>query len=149
MKTGIHPTYNMAKVTCSCGVEFEVGSTSETVSVDVCDSCHPFYTGKTDFASTTGRAEIFKAKMEAAAKHKEAAAKKSENTAKSPVKEKELDVTKMTLSELSAAVKGDDENPIKKDRADNGKEVKIVKAANKEEASEEVSEESTEEESAA
>ncbi|HVQ22631.1 MAG TPA: 50S ribosomal protein L31, partial [Candidatus Saccharimonadia bacterium] len=47
MKPDIHPRYHQAKVSCgTCHTTFEVGSTSETLHVDVCSNCHPFYTGK-------------------------------------------------------------------------------------------------------
>ena len=43
----IHPEYhNKIKVTCSCGNTFETGSTEDSLSVEVCSACHPFYTGK-------------------------------------------------------------------------------------------------------
>jgi pyruvate kinase len=49
MKANIHPTYDVITVTCSCGNKFETRSTiaenSKEVHLDVCSSCHPFYTG--------------------------------------------------------------------------------------------------------
>ncbi len=73
MKNDIHPKYNSnVKVTCSCGNAFETGSTVESIHVEVCSACHPFYSGTAKFIDTAGRVDKFKAKME---KAKEFAAK--------------------------------------------------------------------------
>jgi len=64
MKKEIHPTfYNKAKVTCSCGNSFTVGSTRESIKIEVCSACHPFYTGKKKILDTMGRVEKFKQRM--------------------------------------------------------------------------------------
>jgi large subunit ribosomal protein L31 len=62
MKDGIHPEYYRAKVTCVCGNTFEVGSTKKELSVDICSSCHPFFTGKHKLIDTEGRIERFRKK---------------------------------------------------------------------------------------
>lgn len=70
MKTAIHPTwYPEAKVTCACGNVFTTGATVAEIHVDVCSSCHPFYTGQMKFVDTAGRVDAFKAKMAGAVKH--------------------------------------------------------------------------------
>jgi len=67
MKANIHPTYYpTAKVTCSCGVTFEVGATVESIHVEVCSACHPFYTGKQNLVDTAGRVDKFKQRTEKA-----------------------------------------------------------------------------------
>ena len=61
MKKDIHPTYNnKAKVICACGSEFITGSTVEEIHIELCDSCHPFYTGKQKLIDTAGRVDKFK-----------------------------------------------------------------------------------------
>ena len=61
MKPEIHPEYNTVKATCSCGNVIEVGSTlSEDIHLDVCSSCHPFYTGKQKTIDSGGRVERFR-----------------------------------------------------------------------------------------
>lgn len=61
MKKDIHPKYyDKAKVNCSCGASFIVGSTQESINVEVCSACHPFYTGKKKILDTMGRVEKFK-----------------------------------------------------------------------------------------
>jgi len=65
MKTAIHPTYHAkAKVSCACGNAFEVGSTKEEIRVELCNQCHPFYTGQQKFVDTARRVEKFQEKME-------------------------------------------------------------------------------------
>lgn len=67
MKKDIHPTYHsVAKVSCACGAKFVVGSTKPEISVEICDSCHPFYTGKGKLIDIAGRVEKFKARKEKA-----------------------------------------------------------------------------------
>jgi large subunit ribosomal protein L31 len=60
MKTGIHPKYVEATVTCACGNTFTVGSTKPTLRVDICSKCHPFYTGQQRIIDTAGRVERFR-----------------------------------------------------------------------------------------
>jgi len=62
MKSGIHPNYKNVAVTCSCGSTFVTRSTlgKETLHVEVCSSCHPFYTGKQKIVDTAGRVEKFR-----------------------------------------------------------------------------------------
>ena len=62
MKKDIHPNYVDSTVTCACGNKFETQSTKEAISVEVCSSCHPFYTGAKSLASQTGKVERFKQK---------------------------------------------------------------------------------------
>jgi len=75
MKKDIHPQYKTAKVTCSCGNTFEVGSTVDEINVEICSACHPFFTGKEKLMDTAGRVDKFRARQEAAAKFKEAKTK--------------------------------------------------------------------------
>ena len=59
MKDGIHPKYVKCKVTCGCGASFETRSTRPEIAVEICSSCHPFYSGKQKFVDTAGRVERF------------------------------------------------------------------------------------------
>ncbi len=65
MKKDIHPKYNTVAATCTCGNTFTFNSTlgKETIDLDVCSSCHPFYTGKQKQASSGGRVERFSARF--------------------------------------------------------------------------------------
>jgi large subunit ribosomal protein L31 len=61
MKEKIHPKYfNDAKVICSCGNTFITGSTRQTLKVELCSKCHPFFTGEQKVLDTAGRVERFK-----------------------------------------------------------------------------------------
>lgn len=63
MKETGHPQYFQAKVKCNCGNEFVTGSTKETISVEVCSKCHPFYTGSQKMmVEAGGRVEKFNKK---------------------------------------------------------------------------------------
>ena len=59
MKTEIHPNYIEATVHCSCGNEFKTRSTTPELRVELCNECHPFYTGKQKLVDTGGRVERF------------------------------------------------------------------------------------------
>ena len=60
MKPEIHPTYQRAIVQCACGNTFETRSTSESIHVEICARCHPFFTGKQKLVDPAGRVERFR-----------------------------------------------------------------------------------------
>lgn len=62
MKDGIHPEYNDVVIHCACGNKIETRSTRNDISVEICSSCHPFFTGKQKLMDTAGRIEKFKKK---------------------------------------------------------------------------------------
>ena len=62
MKEKIHPVLHDVKVHCACGVEFVTRSTKKELRVEVCSSCHPFYTGKQRLMDAEGRVEKFNRK---------------------------------------------------------------------------------------
>jgi len=62
MKKDIHPPYGKAIVKCACGNTFETASTKKEIHVDICSSCHPYYTGKQKFIDSAGRIEKFNKK---------------------------------------------------------------------------------------
>lgn len=66
MKANIHPAYHQITVTCSCGATFQTGSTKDSLTVDICAKCHPFFTGEMRFVDQLGRVEKFQAKQKAA-----------------------------------------------------------------------------------
>jgi large subunit ribosomal protein L31 len=64
MKKNIHPQYfPNAKVRCACGNVFIVGSTKESMEVEICSKCHPFYTGKEKITDVAGRVEKFRKRL--------------------------------------------------------------------------------------
>jgi large subunit ribosomal protein L31 len=62
MKSGIHPEYVEATVTCGCGNKFVTRSTKKKITVEICSVCHPFFTGKMKYVDTAGRVEKFQRK---------------------------------------------------------------------------------------
>lgn len=105
MKKGIHPEYMECTVRCTCGNTFTTRSTKPELRIDICNACHPFYTGTQKLIDTGGRVQRFANKFgsatemvaarEAAAKAKRAAAaaereaaKKAEREAKAAAKAK-------------------------------------------------------------
>lgn len=62
MKSGIHPDYMEAKVTCSCGETFKTRATVPELKVEICSKCHPFYSGKQKLVDAGGRVERFQRK---------------------------------------------------------------------------------------
>ncbi|MEI6660326.1 MAG: 50S ribosomal protein L31 [bacterium] len=71
MKKDIHPKYNNASmVTCACGANFPVGSTMPSISVEICSSCHPFYTGNEKLLDSAGRVDRFKKRAASSTKSK-------------------------------------------------------------------------------
>ena len=86
MKEGIHPEYVECTVTCSCGNTFKTRSTKPEIRVEICNECHPFYTGQQKFVDTGGRVQRFadkfgSAKDQVAAREAERKAKKAEEAA--------------------------------------------------------------------
>lgn len=62
MKKDIHPKYVDTTVTCSCGNVVQTRSTVETLKVEICSNCHPFFTGKQKLVDSAGRVERFRKK---------------------------------------------------------------------------------------
>ena len=63
MKPDIHPAYYPDAVfRCSCGATRNVGAAKKDIQVEICSSCHPFYTGKDKLVDAAGRVEKFKAR---------------------------------------------------------------------------------------
>lgn len=62
MKPDIHPNYHEVTVVCACGAAFKTGTTKkvDTMKVDICNKCHPFFTGKQKLVDTGGRVDKFK-----------------------------------------------------------------------------------------
>ena len=77
MKTEIHPEYVQTKVVCSCGNTFVTRGTKAEIHVELCNECHPFYTGKQKLVDTGGRVERYKQRQaKTAAAQEQAAAQK-------------------------------------------------------------------------
>jgi large subunit ribosomal protein L31 len=62
MRKEIHPDYKECAVTCACGNTFEIRTTKETMTIDICNECHPFFTGSEKIVDAAGRIDKFKKK---------------------------------------------------------------------------------------
>jgi len=62
MREKIHPKYETTTITCACGNVIETRSTLKDIKVEICSSCHPFFTGKQKLVDTAGRIERFRKK---------------------------------------------------------------------------------------
>jgi large subunit ribosomal protein L31 len=97
MKTDTHPTYfPQATVKCACGNTFTVGSTQQTIDIEVCSACHPIYVGDDSKKMVAGRLEKFRSRQATVATKREAAkatsAKRvSKTTETAPATEKASD----------------------------------------------------------
>lgn len=63
MKKEIHPSYYECTVTCSCGNTFQTSSTKKEMHIEICSSCHPFYTGKQKLVDAGGRVDRFQRRL--------------------------------------------------------------------------------------
>ena len=71
MQADIHPDYHEIKVVCRCGNSFTTRSTQKEIKTDICNACHPFYTGNQKFVDTAGRVEKFNKRFATAKAKKE------------------------------------------------------------------------------
>ena len=103
MKQGIHPEYVECTVRCSCGNTWTTRSTVSSLTVDLCDKCHPFYTGQQKLVDTGGRVQRFADKFggAAAAQLKKAEEAKAAKAAKAA----EAEAARKAAAEAKAAEK--------------------------------------------
>jgi large subunit ribosomal protein L31 len=67
MKPDIHPKYKTITVHCACGNDWETRSTADSIHVEICSACHPYFTGKQKLVDTAGRVERFRQRYASAA----------------------------------------------------------------------------------
>lgn len=98
MQTAIHPQYfDATNVICVCGNRFTIGSTKETIHVELCNKCHPFYTGEQKFVDTASRIQKFETKIKTAQSYKATHIKKQEDKRKANEAPKSLREMLMAL----------------------------------------------------
>ena len=98
MKANIHPKYFQANVFCACGNRFTVGSTMEEIHIELCNKCHPFYTGEQRFVDSASRIQKFEAKQNIAKQYLTKKVKKQEE-------QKQKESQPKTLREMLMAIK--------------------------------------------
>jgi len=94
MKKNLHPKYNDITIQCACGAKFDSGSTLPEIKVDICASCHPFFTGEMRFVDRKGRVEKYQEKQ------KLATSKKKKKKSK-----KQQDIQPLSLKEMLTQTK--------------------------------------------
>ncbi|MDI9589937.1 MAG: 50S ribosomal protein L31 [Acidobacteriota bacterium] len=103
MKQGIHPNYVECTVRCTCGNTWKTRSTKSEIVVDLCDKCHPFYTGTQKLVDTGGRVQRFSDKFGAAAASRLEAANKAK--AERAARAAQLAAERKAAQEAKAAAK--------------------------------------------
>ncbi len=99
MKKNTHPQYfQEAKISCVCGNSLTIGSTTQTITVELCNTCHPFYTGKQKLIDTAGRVEKFQ---------KRASQKESLSLTRKGKKTKRVERAKKIEQEEKTPLKGE------------------------------------------
>ena len=103
MKQGIHPNYVECAVRCTCGNTWKTRSTKKEMTVDLCDKCHPFYTGQQKLVDTGGRVQRFADKFGGAAQARLDAAKAAKSAKAGKAAEEQA--ARKAAAEAKAAAK--------------------------------------------
>jgi large subunit ribosomal protein L31 len=112
MKPDIHPEwYPNALVTCACGATFTVGATVPEIHTEVCDSCHPFFTGEQRIVDTAGQVERFMRRLEAGASQRETEIRRREEKRQAEIEAKRRRRGLMPLREQREADAGQTAEP--------------------------------------
>ena len=128
MKNGIHPDYVMCTVRCTCGNTWVTRSTKSEMTIDLCDKCHPFYTGQQKLVDTGGRVQRFSDKFGGAAANQ--LKKAQEAKAAKAAKAAEAEAARKAAKEAKAAAKAKRAAEFaKKAEAEAAKAAKAAKAA--------------------
>lgn len=102
MKEGIHPKYEITTVKCACGNVFETRSTIQNIRLDICNACHPFFTGKQKLVDSAGRVDRFMKKT--SQKSEEKKLKKVERATVAASSVKKPSAKKQKIKILSTSV---------------------------------------------
>ena len=103
MKQGIHPNYVECTVRCTCGNTWKTRATKPEMTIDLCDKCHPFYTGQQKLVDTGGRVQRFADKFGGAATAQ--LKKAQEAKAAKAAKAAEAEAARKAAAEAKAAAK--------------------------------------------
>ena len=88
MKAGIHPKYQEVEVRCACGNTFKTRSTKPELHLEICNMCHPFFTGRQKLIDTEGRVERFTKRFGAQSAESRKTIAKAARAAKTAAKSK-------------------------------------------------------------
>src|SRR5262245_1550137 len=82
VKEGIHPKYYDIEARCACGATWKTRSTKPELHLEICNNCHPFFTGRQKLIDTEGRVDRFTKRFGAQTSEARKAAAKTAKTAK-------------------------------------------------------------------
>ncbi len=99
MKPGIHPNYVESTVVCACGNSFVTRSTRPQLRTDLCNVCHPFYTGEQRIVDTAGQVERFMKRMQAAQSNE---ARPSKRQSRLADRQSKIEMERQRQAELAA-----------------------------------------------
>lgn len=88
VKEGIHPKYYDVEARCACGATWKTRSTKPELHLEICNNCHPFFTGRQKLVDTEGRVERFTKRFGAQTSESRKQAAKATKQAKQPAKQK-------------------------------------------------------------
>lgn len=127
MKQGIHPNYVECTVRCTCGNTWTTRATKSEMTIDLCDKCHPFYTGQQKLVDTGGRVQRFADKFggAAAAQLKKAEEAKAAKAAKAA----EAEAARKAAAEAKAAEKAKRAAKFAEEAAKQAAEAPVEEAA--------------------
>src|SRR5437763_9568672 len=94
VKEGIHPKYHDIEARCACGATWKTRSTKPELHLEICNNCHPFFTGRQKLIDTEGRVERFTKRFGVQTSETRKAAAKTAKTAKTAAAKKKPVVTK-------------------------------------------------------
>lgn len=87
MKKGIHPKLVDSVVVCACGNTFKTRSVKPQLKVEICSSCHPFFTGTQRIVDTAGQVERFMRRLEKTGASSEAGSKAEQKSEAAPAEQ--------------------------------------------------------------
>jgi large subunit ribosomal protein L31 len=105
MKPGIHPKYVESTVVCACGNTFTTRSTRPQLRTDLCNVCHPFYTGEQRIVDTAGQVERFMKRIEAA---QAAEGRPSKRQSRLADRQAKLEAERARQAEIAAQAEAED-----------------------------------------
>ena len=119
MKSNLHPNWQECTVTCACGNTLITHATTATMQIDICNKCHPFFTGEERFVDKQGRIDKFKQKMDISKqKRAQAAAKAAEKQAKKEAAASASTVEKKSFKQILNQAKQTQEKAEKLKKTD-------------------------------
>jgi large subunit ribosomal protein L31 len=91
MKKGIHPKWFEATISCACGAQYHTHATKRELKVEVCSTCHPFYTGQQRILDTGGQVDRFLRRLAVAEEHRRKSEEPEQSAEQKPTADTEAE----------------------------------------------------------